>query len=121
MSSPCSKTTASPSSQPPGSNCSTPIPPRRTPRAQENRTVDNPRTPNRRTADPATLSGPTGPQGRAALQAGDDHRSQDDRHDVCRRLFRVIWVEIAVTAIRPAADRAVLAAQRIYFQEDPVE
>ena len=46
----CLKTTASPSSQPPGANCSTPTPHQRGPpkmrRAGENRTVDNPRSPS---------------------------------------------------------------------------
>ena len=102
----CSKTTASPSSQPPGASCSTPIPYRRAarripPGAQENRTVDNPRTLNRRTAGPATLSGPAGSQGRAALQAGDDHRSQGDRHDVRRRVLRVLLHRRPDGAVHP--------------------
>ena len=55
--------------------------------ALESRTVDNPRHLYRRTTGPASLSGPAGSQGHAAVQGGHHDRSQSDRHHVCRRVL----------------------------------
>ena len=42
-----------------------------------------------------------GPKGALALQVGDDNRSQDDRHDVHRRVLRVLLHRRADGAVHP--------------------
>ena len=89
----------------PRNNCSTPAPhqcgPPKVRGAGEDRTVDKPRSLNWRTAGPASLSGAAGSQGHAALQVDDDHRSQADRHDVRRRVLRVLLRRRADGAVHP--------------------